>query len=774
MNIYDLISRAQKLRKETQLDSVSPDRVGGLHEDTLKYINEFQLLASSPSLHKAYASVSAMQSDKSPKSDLTGKPLKPGQLVVIVPANQTDATAGDVYRYDGPSGNTSAWTFVAKIGAVPADAELSATSTNPPQNKVVTEKLTELESEVGTIYSYGQYDINTSLERLLDYKGQKLNFIIAPVVGAQGGVNFYNGDTYITTYADSGEMIIPTSATKVEVRYGAIYLEVTKPSLQPSAIREDLEKAKSDLSVKSEVFSSRIFGKEDYISGRYKTSGSVLEEVANSSVNQIIDSEVKEGDIFVIKGFGAFSYRLWAFVDAENNIISQAEDSAEAKMPISITAPENAVMAIFSSYNNELGAGFCVSKNGIYDKALENVKKSQDVSSTIEVPLSNPYIYPTNGDVLGEPVYNTSVYQRVDSDAKEGDVYRIKAYGTSTYRLWAFVDAENNIISKASDSLDWSGYAREVVAPKGTVAAYFGYYGGQPNEPITRTRLSKLELLTKRVDALESQPNVSPLINKKVYFCGDSIMAGSNFPKEEQLPGVIARLTGCTYTKLAIDGSLFYDETWYVGSSRSILWQVKQIPTDADYIIIQGGVNGVNMTDSSVQNYAPMGEMTNSYESDFDAKSQIGCLEAMFRYLYDTFPNAKIGFIMTYQIGGDYSSYLGYWKKKIDAFLPVLEKWGIPVFDWRNTGINLAANAKTYGIDAWSKYEEFDSTKSYDTDDKVLYQGAAYKANEPISAGAWDSSKWTKVTSDRYDTWHANALAYQILGEKTASWMATL
>lgn len=148
MNIYDLISRAQKLRKETQLDSVSPDRVGGLHEDTLKYINEFQLLASSPSLHKIYASVSAMQSDKSPKSDLTGKPLKPGQLVVIVPASQSDATAGDVYRYDGPSGNTSAWTFVAKIGAVPADAELSATSTNPPQNKVVTEKLTELKSKI--------------------------------------------------------------------------------------------------------------------------------------------------------------------------------------------------------------------------------------------------------------------------------------------------------------------------------------------------------------------------------------------------------------------------------------------------------------------------------------------------------------------------------------------------------------------------------------------------------------------------------------------------
>ena len=144
VDIYSLISRAQELREETRLDSVSPDRVGTLLEDTLKYINEYQLLASSPSLHKIYASVSAMQADPAPTSDLTGKALKPGQLVVIVPASQTDATAGDVYRYDGPSGNTSAWTFVAKLGAVPADAELNASSTNPVQNKVVTEKLSEL------------------------------------------------------------------------------------------------------------------------------------------------------------------------------------------------------------------------------------------------------------------------------------------------------------------------------------------------------------------------------------------------------------------------------------------------------------------------------------------------------------------------------------------------------------------------------------------------------------------------------------------------------
>ena len=202
MNIYDLISRAQKLRQETKLDSVSPDRVGALCEDTLKYINEFQLLASSPSLHKIYASVSAMQADKSPKSDLTGKALKPGQLVVIVPANQSDATAGDVYRYDGPSGNTSAWTFVSKIGAVPADAELNATSANPVQNKVVTEKLTELESEIGSMSN-----------RLFNENGR---FVMSdgntgggsPNVCCTNYLPYKGGDIIVRGYSGSGSTVL--------------------------------------------------------------------------------------------------------------------------------------------------------------------------------------------------------------------------------------------------------------------------------------------------------------------------------------------------------------------------------------------------------------------------------------------------------------------------------------------------------------------------------------------------------------------------------------
>ena len=216
VNIYDLISRAQKLREETKLDSVSPDRVGALCEDTLKYINEFQLLASSPSLHKIYASVSAMQADKSPKSDLTGKALKPGQLVVIVPANQSDATAGDVYRYDGPSGNTSAWTYISKIGPVFADAELNTASANPIQNKIVAEKLTELKISnddfVNSLIKELYIDFGDSGYTLADvgkiYYNHKYTDALALGLYTSSYVNMWGGSSY---HYDPGDILDVTS-----------------------------------------------------------------------------------------------------------------------------------------------------------------------------------------------------------------------------------------------------------------------------------------------------------------------------------------------------------------------------------------------------------------------------------------------------------------------------------------------------------------------------------------------------------------------------------
>ena len=239
MTIFDLLSKAESLRNETALNSVTPERVGEIAVETLNILNEYQIQNGGLALQKVYTSVSSMQSDKSPVSDFTKKFLRRGQLVVIVPNDQADATAGDVYRYDGPSGNTSAWTFVAKIGGVPADSELNASSTNPVQNKVVTEKLTELSKVTiqkigGTISSSSDSSLSYGYESRIDFRAIKGSKIRLDIDNQSA---FVNGKT-IAFVSDGFSATIykqfPFDAFDVEFQNDATYVRC---SVNPDGVK---------------------------------------------------------------------------------------------------------------------------------------------------------------------------------------------------------------------------------------------------------------------------------------------------------------------------------------------------------------------------------------------------------------------------------------------------------------------------------------------------------------------------------------------------------
>lgn len=97
-NIFDLINRAESLSEETALGSITPKRVGAIMADTLKYMNEAQVFADSL-VHKIYSDEAAFMADTTHLSDITGKPMKAGQLIYI-----SDEQA--YYRYDGDSNKT--------------------------------------------------------------------------------------------------------------------------------------------------------------------------------------------------------------------------------------------------------------------------------------------------------------------------------------------------------------------------------------------------------------------------------------------------------------------------------------------------------------------------------------------------------------------------------------------------------------------------------------------------------------------------------------------
>ena len=164
--IIDIMNRARSLRQETALNSITPERAGGIMYDTLDYINQEQLQAASPLvISKIYDSVASMEADDDPVSDLTGKALKPGQVVVIVTGDPDDPDDSVIYRYNGTEEGVSSWTAVGKLGGVAPYLEGYlyvgvATPATDPDTANITQKVYYRATEAGTYTDFDGLVVN--------------------------------------------------------------------------------------------------------------------------------------------------------------------------------------------------------------------------------------------------------------------------------------------------------------------------------------------------------------------------------------------------------------------------------------------------------------------------------------------------------------------------------------------------------------------------------------------------------------------------------------
>ena len=136
--------------------------------DTLLALNDLWLQQGSALvISKIYASVAAMEADTAPVSDLTGKPLRPGQIVVIA---SSDSDNGSVYRCNGT--DAPSWSLVGAIGNLTPVDSLDSDSTTLPlaahQGKVLDGKISQL----------GQYEDN---ERFLEAHTDNANRLLYAV-----------------------------------------------------------------------------------------------------------------------------------------------------------------------------------------------------------------------------------------------------------------------------------------------------------------------------------------------------------------------------------------------------------------------------------------------------------------------------------------------------------------------------------------------------------------------------------------------------------------
>lgn len=166
----------------------------------------------------------------------------------------------------------------------------------------------------------------------------------------------------------------------------------------------------------------------------------------------------------------------------------------------------------------------------------------------------------------------------------------------------------------------------------------------------------------------------SHLYGKKAAFNGDSICFGAN--AEGGYAKILAKKYNMSCQNIAVNGASFVSGLIRVtGEPRHCICRtIHNMDADADYIILEGGVNDASIT--SVE----LGTISDHYNGNYDDTTFIGALESAFFQAYQRFPGKKIGYIAVHKMTDRFNADIPEGSFYYGA-LAVCNKWGIPVCD---------------------------------------------------------------------------------------------
>lgn len=158
----------------------------------------------------------------------------------------------------------------------------------------------------------------------------------------------------------------------------------------------------------------------------------------------------------------------------------------------------------------------------------------------------------------------------------------------------------------------------------------------------------------------------NPLSGKILAVTGDSICSGVGYAGG--YASMIGTDNGMTVQNIAEGGGSIMQETGYFCISTSIA----NMRADADYVIMEGGVN------DSGREY-PLGTLTEGYTATLNTLTFAGAVEQMFKSALARFPNKKLGFIIVHKCHDrlDSTTTGSYY----DVLVNACKKWGIPYCD---------------------------------------------------------------------------------------------
>ncbi len=218
-------------------------------------------------------------------------------------------------------------------------------------------------------------------------------------------------------------------------------------------------------------------------------------------------------------------------------------------------------------------------------------------------------------------------------------------------------------------------------------------------------------LLASWPTLLTEAADTSALRGKSAIFFGDSIAAGWRDQIDSEGITNYSNSGGWSY-RLQRDFGMVSTLKAVAGSSFTTIADRNHIPTliqnagsgSYDYVILEGGFNdamGSNTKPSPENTAARVGTITNSFfPEDFDSTTFAGELEHSLYLIKKQYPNAKVGYIITYQTPN--SEYGGVTAKAFNMrqywtiAKQICEKWDVQVLDLYD---GVAADGKHYSND---------------------------------------------------------------------------
>ena len=162
----------------------------------------------------------------------------------------------------------------------------------------------------------------------------------------------------------------------------------------------------------------------------------------------------------------------------------------------------------------------------------------------------------------------------------------------------------------------------------------------------------------------------SPYKGKTIVAFGDSIIAGWGWregtgivqPLKEKYPDGIWINNAESGANIAISNS---------PAHTAIISQIRSYTGQPDAIIFDGGVNDLN-------NNIAMGNISDSYDSNYDTTTICGAMESALQYVMDTFPLAVKLYIIPHSFSKN-----NYVDSVHEKMIEICKKWNMPYLDMR-------------------------------------------------------------------------------------------